>query len=78
MSAQDPIASFVLRFVQSRMIDGSADPPQADWHGVIKHVQSNTKRHFARFSDAIAFIANYVSLNEGAEAENPASSPDTK
>jgi len=78
MSSQDPIASFVLRFVQSRVIDGSADPSQTDWHGVIKHVQSNTERHFARFSDAVAFIASYVSLNEGAETEHLALFPDTE
>jgi hypothetical protein len=78
MSSQDPIASFVLRFVQSRMNDDSADPPQADWHGVIKHVQSNTERHFARFSDAVSFIASYVSLDEGAEADHLALFPDAE
>ena len=64
MSSQTNVVSFIVRFVQSTMIDATTDPPQTDWHGVVKHVQSNTEQHFTHFSDAVAFIANYVSLND--------------
>ncbi len=49
--------SFVLRFVQA---------PQggAHWHGMIRHVQSNRERAFNRWGDAVAFISEFVSVEE--------------
>ncbi len=63
MPSQTNIASFVVRFVQETT-DGIAEPPQAGWHGIIRHVQTNDEQHFARLADAIAFIARYVKLDE--------------
>ncbi len=54
------VNSFVLRFVQeSATADGDAD---ADWHGVIRHVQSNTELRFVQMEEALSFIATYVPL----------------
>ncbi len=63
MPSQTTIASFVLRFVQET-IDTTTDSCQADWHGVIKHVQSNTEQHFTHLADAITFMARYVELDD--------------
>ena len=49
--------SFVLRFVQ-------APQAGAHWHGVIRHVQSNRERAFNRWGDAVAFISEFVSVEE--------------
>jgi hypothetical protein len=64
MPSQTNIASFVLRFVHETATDGTADPSRTDWHGVIKHVQTNNEQHFSCFADAVAFIAKYVTLDE--------------
>jgi hypothetical protein len=63
MPSQTNIVSFVLRFVQETT-DAVAEPSSTEWHGVIKHVQTNDEQHFARLADAIAFIARYVRLDE--------------
>ena len=40
-------------------------PRQAPaWHGIVRHVQSNAERHFTRWADASAFIAEFVDLRE--------------
>ena len=57
--------SFVLRFMQETKPDETARRTAA-WHGVVRHVQSNTERHFTRWADASAFIAEYVDLQEEA------------
>ncbi len=49
--------SFVLRFVRT-----AQDAP--NWHGVIRHVQSNRERAFNRWGDAVAFISEFVSVEE--------------
>ncbi|UCC64637.1 MAG: hypothetical protein JSV36_06215 [Anaerolineae bacterium] len=70
MASQTNVASFVLRFVQETTTESTADRSWADWHGVIKHVQTNEERHFTCFADAVAFIATYVSLDEFAGTSN--------
>ena len=64
MPPQTNITSFVLRFVQETSIDATTQPPQTDWHGIIKHVQTNNEQHFMDFADAIAFIAKYIDLDD--------------
>jgi hypothetical protein len=71
MPAQTNIASFVLRFVQETTTDANIDPTRTDWHGVIKHVQTNDERHFTCIADAITFIANYVTLDESVKIVPP-------
>lgn len=51
--------SFVLRFVVP------SDPPASsvsNWHGVIRHVQSNRERAFVRWADAVEFIREFVDI----------------
>jgi hypothetical protein len=57
--------SFIVRFVPDQPYDAAAADEHSTigaWHGIIRHVQSDAERHFARWSDAIAFIAEYVDL----------------
>jgi hypothetical protein len=56
------LVSFVLRFVCEGLAN-LADKPAGEWHGVLRHVQSNTELHFTRWEDAVAFIAQHVELN---------------
>ncbi len=63
MPNETDLNSFVLRFMQE--IEPGEKPRQAPaWHGIVRHVQSNTERHFTRWTDASAFIAEYVDLRE--------------
>jgi hypothetical protein len=74
MASDTDIVSFVVRFVCEgtfgTTIDGDAQPaaPAASWHGTIRHVQSNTERRFARWEDAVAFIAQYIDIGQGRDA----------
>lgn len=52
------IHSFVVRFVETPE-QNSGGPP---WHGVIRHVQSNTESRFAYIEEALAFMEGYVDL----------------
>jgi hypothetical protein len=63
MPSQTIVASFVLRFVKETS-QATADSPQTDWHGIIKHVQSDSEQRFTHLADAIAFIAQFVELDE--------------
>jgi hypothetical protein len=64
--------SFVLRFVRA-----SESPPETapelggdlGWHGVVRHVQSSRERAFTRWSEAVAFIAEFVDVNLEAPAD---------
>jgi len=68
MPGETSLDSFVLRFVHDT---GAGEPargqlpgrPQS-WYGMIRHVQSNRERQFTRWSDALAFIAQFVDLSE--------------
>jgi hypothetical protein len=63
MTPDTNLVSFVLRFV--------CDPPTVEpsglvtnWHGMIRHVQSNTEQHFTRWAEAEAFIQQHVQLGQ--------------
>ncbi len=60
------LVSFVLRFVQEEPTEdttpSNANDSSRTWRGVIRHVQSDDEQHFARWDDAVAFIARHVSL----------------
>ncbi len=62
MSSQTNVASFILRFVQEE-IGNQPSPTKADWHGLIKHVQTDTEERFTRLVDALAFMTRYVDLD---------------
>ncbi|HQV70876.1 MAG TPA: hypothetical protein PLJ62_12605 [Thermoflexales bacterium] len=53
------VDSFVLRF--------SSDAENAAWRGLIRHVQTDTERHFTRLDELLDFVGGYVSLDEAAE-----------
>ena len=57
--ADTQLASFVVRFVYEA---APAAGPARDWHGVIRHVQSDAERYFTRWEEAVAFMAAYVQL----------------
>lgn len=56
------INSFVLRFVQESNPDVVSGGGDVEWHGVIRHVQSDTELRFVQMDEALAFIAIYVPL----------------
>jgi hypothetical protein len=65
-----PVVSFVVRFVyDSAEADGPA--PGADgqrpaqWHGFIRHVQSDAERYFTHWDAAVAFIEQFVHITDG-------------
>lgn len=62
MSTETNLHSFVLRFVTDQP-DGDHESASAAWHGVVRHVQSDEERPFVHWSDAVAFIAQYIDLN---------------
>lgn len=64
MSSNQPpdITSFVIRFVHP------AEKEKVDlvqYHGSIRHIQSNREINFTRWEEAVSFIESYVRL------ENP-------
>jgi hypothetical protein len=65
------MVSFVVRFVHDEPAsevtgdDDRAPPAVATWHGTIRHVQSDAERRFIRWEEALAFIAEYVDLEQG-------------
>jgi uncharacterized protein YeeX (DUF496 family) len=63
VSSQTNVVSFVLRFVQEPT-DTLAAPAKEDWHGLIRHVQTDREERFTCLMDAIAFISRYVHLAE--------------
>jgi hypothetical protein len=71
MALETNVTSFVMRFMQERVTDHTTDPPQTDWRGFIRHVQTNNDLHFTDFADAVAFIACYVELNECSRIDRP-------
>lgn len=73
VSGEPNLDSFVLRFVRngetaSATSLSGASPERtaarpANWHGVIRHVQSNRERVFNRWADAVAFIGEFVDVH---------------
>jgi hypothetical protein len=45
------MSSFVVRFVRE-----VSDDEQTHWRGLINHVQSNARRNFTRFAEAVQFM----------------------
>lgn len=66
MTPDTNLVSFVLRFV-CEPLSGEPACPMANWHGVIRHVQSNTEQHFTRWAEAVAFIRQRVRLEQDEE-----------
>ena len=62
MNPEAKSVSFVLRFVYEEP-PGEAESRAGNWYSVVRHVQSNTERHFTRWDDVVAFIAHYVNLD---------------
>ncbi len=71
--AEPNLDSFVLRFVSNRegpSVRAGAESGSDDgcgavgWHGVIRHVQTNRERAFSRWTDAVAFISEFVHVGE--------------
>lgn len=61
------VNSFILRFVQE---SPAANAPTGDqWHGTIRHVQTNEQVRFTHIEDALNFIAHYVELTRTGDAE---------
>jgi hypothetical protein len=64
MSSETRVVSFVLRFVCDAPADGASRP--AVWRGVIRQVQSDAECHFTHWNEAMAFIGQYVNLDDNA------------
>ena len=70
MPGETNLDSFVLRFVHETSDSASESAPRQfagraqGWYGLVRHVQSNRERQFTRWSDALAFIAQFVDLSE--------------
>jgi hypothetical protein len=60
--------SFVVRFVYEAAA-GAPDAPAVGWYSVIRHVQSNTERRLTRWADVVAFMEQYVNLEQSAAHE---------
>lgn len=65
MESEANLTSFVLRFVSDQATD---DQAAATWHGIIRHVQTNQERAFTRWTEAVAFVQQYIDLNEERDA----------
>ncbi len=63
MTVETKLVSFVVRFVCDQP-PGDPPGPADDWHGLIRHVQSNEELHFVNWADAVAFIQRYVNVAE--------------
>lgn len=66
-SNQTPdITSFVIRFVHTP----SAEPQtQSAYRGLIRHIQTNQEINFTHWADAVAFIQNFVLLEDVGDDE---------
>lgn len=68
MQPEAHTVSFVLRFVYEEPPGGEAIPA-AGWYSVVRHVQSNTERHFTRWEDVVAFLSQFVDLQRDPDHE---------
>jgi hypothetical protein len=64
MNPEAKLVSFMLRFVYEEALD-DAEGQGMGWYGVIRHIQHDTERRFTRWADALAFIAEYIDLEQG-------------
>ena len=74
MLPETQVASFVLRFVFDELPE-NAPHPSTGWHGLIRHVQSGEERRFTRWAEAVAFVAQYVQVNETTSGAGDAVTP---
>jgi hypothetical protein len=65
MPSETNVISFGVRFVYDASPENAAHPATG-WHGVIRHVQSDAERHFTRWADAVAFVAQFVGVSDEA------------
>ncbi len=65
MNPEPILTSFVLRFIHDEPPGGAS----GGWHGVIRHVQTNSERQFTRWSEAVSFISQFVDVSEGARED---------
>jgi len=68
MNPEAKSVSFVLRFVYEEP-PGDGERRAGPWYSVVRHVQSNTERHFTRWDDVVAFIEDYVNLDRESRHE---------
>ena len=69
MNTEPKLVSFVLRFVYDEAAEGASPGEHGalGWYGIVRHVQSNSERHFTRWEDVSAFVAKYVDLRKEAQ-----------
>lgn len=69
MNPEPKLVSFVLRFVYDEPSEGATlgEPGTHGWYGIVRHVQSNSERHFTSWEDVSAFVAQYVDLRKEAQ-----------
>jgi len=61
-SNQPPdITSFVIRFVHP---PASGRVKRIEYHGSIRHIQTNRELNFTRWEEAVSFIKSFVSLED--------------
>ena len=53
VSNETNVVSFVVRFVY--------DKPN-EWHGVIRHIQSDAEMHFTQWNEVEKFVAQHVDV----------------
>jgi hypothetical protein len=69
LNTEPKLVSFVLRFVYDEASEGATPGEHGaqGWYGIVRHVQSNSERHFTRWEDVSAFVAQYVDLRKEAQ-----------
>jgi hypothetical protein len=72
LNPEPKLVSFVLRFVYDEPSDAAAPGEHGEhgaqgWYGIVRHVQSNSERHFTSWEDVSAFVAQYVDLRKEAQ-----------
>ncbi len=56
------VHSFVVRFVQEELAD-------VGWRGFVRHVQSSEEMNFTQIQEAIAFMGQFVSLEQATDED---------
>jgi hypothetical protein len=65
--SETAVTSFVIRFKQEQASTQTA----RSWHGSIRHVQTNRETHFTDIQEALAFMAQFVKIDEHAADSQP-------
>lgn len=79
MNQEAKVTSFVVRFVYEEPHEEAAQIAQVQqaaqitqitqWYSVVRHVQSDTERHFTSWRDMVLFFEQYIDLSKGAKDE---------